>query len=66
MWSRAWGSYDSQAHLSFGGNMSQQKIETLVGQDSEFGSCLALVIWSVSGEQPRYYYNGYEGENGNK
>lgn len=46
--------------------MFQQKIETLVGQDSEFGSCLALVIWSVSGEQPRYYYNGYEGENGNK
>lgn len=41
-------------------------VEIVISFFSGFGLCLALVIWSVSGEQPRSYYNGYEGENGRK
>lgn len=41
-------------------------VEIVISFFSGFGLCLALVTWSVSGEQPRSYYNGYDGENGNK
>lgn len=40
-------------------------VEIVISFFSGFGLCLAMVIWSVSGEQPRSF-NGYEGENGNK
>ena len=41
-------------------------VEIVISFFSGFGLCLALVIWSVSKEQPRSFYNGYEGENGRK
>jgi len=36
-------------------------IEIVISFFCGFGFCLAMVIWSVSGEQPRNYFNGYEG-----
>lgn len=41
-------------------------VEILISFFAGFGLCLALVIWSVSGEQQRTFFEGYEGSNGNK
>lgn len=41
-------------------------IEIVISFFCGFGLCLALVMWTITDDQPRQYFRGYEGKNGDK